>query len=354
MPPNEAPAPSVVPTPAEPLEGELARFFGYSHDLLVVMDAEGDVVVISPSVERTLGYGMEEVVGRSFLSFVHVDDVPVARSRAQKLVEGNVVPDLDLRLRRADGTWAPMRCSISAGPHGRIYGVARDRTADLRQREHRFQREMAEFRLRTALELHDGILQTLTGASFQIAAARRLVGQDPAAAEEVLAALARGVSAEQQELRLYVDEIKGQDALVDGALPDLEDRIRGMLDRVTVIWGVEAKAEVHVPEGLGVERERQLVRLVQEAVVNAARHGGAMSVEVTVEATGSDIGIRVSDDGHGFSFLGDFDHEVLKERRLGPLSLKRRVDSVGGRISILSTHQGSTLTLRVPVEGMTE
>lgn len=337
----------------EPLEGELARFFGYSHDILVVLDAEGHIVVISPPATRVLGYPLEDMVGRSVLEYVHPDDGFEALSRARRLAEGRVVPDLDLRIRRADGSWAPLRCSLAAGPHGRMYGVARDRSAELRHRESHLRREIAEFRLRTALELHDGILQTLTGASFQIAVARRLVAQDPSAAEEVLAALARSVSAEQQEMRLYVDEIKGQDAPSDGGPAQLGQRIREMLERVAVIWGVETTVAVHGPEGVGVEKERQILRLTQEAVVNAARHGGARAVDVSVEDGGDHVVIRVRDDGHGFSFLGDFDHATLMRERIGPLSLKRRVDSAGGDISIHSTPEGSTITLRVPTEGRT-
>jgi signal transduction histidine kinase len=46
----------------------------------------------------------------------------------------------------------------------------------------------------------------------------------------------------------------------------------------------------------------QAVRIAREAIVNAARHGGAQHVEVTLE--GNDVGklvLRVSDDGSGIS-----------------------------------------------------
>lgn len=350
MPPAPAPAPGRAGHAAgEPPEGELARFFGYSHDVLVILDADGQVVVASPSVERVLGYAIEDLLGLRLIERVHREDRLLVKARVRSLAQGDAVSGLDVRVEAADGTWVPMRWSLALGPEGRIYGVGRDLTKEVRHRDAQFLQEMAELRLRTAMELHDGILQTLTGASFQIAVARRLVRQDPARAEEVLAALAQSVSAEQQEMRLYVDEVKGRSPLwADGGL-DLERRIEEMLERVSVIWGLAAVSRVRLPDGLSPETERRLVRITQEATVNAARHGGARSVNVSVGLDGHELVLEVSDDGHGFSFQGEFDDAELRARRLGPLSLKHRVAEAGGTLSIVSTPVGATLAVRIPL-----
>jgi len=208
---------------------------------------------------------------------------------------------------------------------------------------------MAELRLRTAMELHDGILQTLTGASLQIAVARRLVRQDPTAAEELLATLGETVRAEQQEMRLYVDEVKGENPLWPDGDPSLAGRIAAMLDRVRAIWGLSASLEGDIEDDLPAEVGRRILRIIQEATVNAARHGLAKTVTVTVGRDGPAITIRIADDGHGFPFLGDFDGDALREKRLGPLSLKHRVEDAGGRLSILSTRGGATVCVWIPV-----
>lgn len=349
MPPAPAPAPGPTSHAGEPPEGELARFFGYSHDVLVILDAEGQVVMVSPSVERVLGYALDDLLGARLVDRVHPEDRLRVKAQARTLVQGEAVSGLDVRIGGADGTWVPMRWSLALGPEGRIYGVGSDLTRELRHREARLSQEVAELRLGTAMELHDGILQTLTGASFQIAVARRLVRRDPARAEEVLAALGRSISAEQQEMRLYVDEVKGGSPLWgDGAL-SLAARIEGMLERVSVVWGLTAVSRVRLPDGLSPETERRLVRITQEAAVNAARHGGARSVNVRVGLDGREIVLEVSDDGHGFSFYGEFDDAALRERRLGPLSLKHRVAAAGGTLSIVSTPNGATLAVRIPL-----
>jgi PAS domain S-box-containing protein len=315
----------------------------------VILDAEGQVAVASPSVERVLGYALEDLLGAKLLARVHPEDHLLVKTRSRALLKGEAVSGLDVRIEAADGSWVPIRWSLALGPEGRIYGVGRDLRKEVRHREARLFQEMAELRLRTAMELHDGILQTLTGASFQIAVARRLVRQDPARAEEVLAALARSVSAEQKEMRLYVDEVKARSPSWAGEALDLERRIEDMLERASVIWGLAAVAHVRLPDGLSAETERRLVRITQEATVNAARHGGARSVNVSVGLDGRELVLEVSDDGHGFSFHGEFDDAALRARRLGPLSLKHRVAEAGGTLSIVSTPVGATLAVRIPL-----
>jgi PAS domain S-box-containing protein len=331
------------------LEGELARFFGYSHDVLAIMDRPGRVLVISPSVERVLGHSIGDLIGQRLFQWVHPEDQPAAMAQTRTLLDGSPIGDLDVRLSGANGEWVPMRWSLSVGLHRRIYAVGRDHTDQARHQDAILRHEMAELRLRTALELHDGILQTLTGATLHLATARRLVRMDPAAAEEVLEALGGSIAAEQQEMRLYVDELKGSPPVwVDGTL-ELLERIEALLDRVGMIWGLSTSVEYRVTVGVGGELGRQILRIIQEATVNAARHGAAKTVSVSVDLDGPDISISIADDGGGFSFLGEFDNDALKEKRLGPLSLKHRVEESGGRISIDSTPQGSTVSVRIPL-----
>ncbi len=345
------PSPVVGDPPREPLEGELARFFSYSHDVLAILDGGGRVLVINPSVERVLGCSIEEIIGRRFLHWVHPEDRPKVRLGARALVAANPISALDIRVSRMDGGWVPMRWSLSVDHQRRIYAVGRDRTDQVQRQEALLRQEMFELRLRTAMELHDGILQTLTGAGLQIAVARRLIHSDPAAAGEVLEALGTSLAAEQREMRLYVDEVKGSAAASPDGTLGLRERIETIIERVGAIWGVSTSVDARLPGRLPPELGRQILRIIQEATVNAVRHGAARAVSVSAAFDGPDIAITVSDNGMGFSFLGEYDSEALKKKRLGPLSLKHRVEAAGGSMSINSTPGGSTVTVRLPFVG---
>lgn len=351
-------SPPFEPTPAfpvdlsldeEPPAGEFSRFFAHCHDVLVILDGDGRLLSLSPSVKWVLGYAMESLSKTSLLRLIHHADRLMVQAKVRDLRDGQPVSVLHVRVRRADGEWLPMGWSLALGPEGQIYAVGRDETEPVRRRESHLRQEMAEFRLRTALELHDGILQTLTGAAFQIAVARRLVRSDPDQAEEVLANLARSLGAEQQEMRLYVDEIKNPSPGWNGGGPGLRTRIDAMLERVSVIWGVRTDAHLRFPSGLSPETERCLLRIAQEAVVNAVRHGGARSISLKGGLRGREVFMELSDDGHGFSFIGEYDDAALRSQRLGPVSLKHRVAASGGEISIVSTSRGVRLSLRIPL-----
>jgi signal transduction histidine kinase len=211
--------------------------------------------------------------------------------------------------------------------------------------------EMAELRLRTAMELHDGILQTLTGANLQIAVARRLLRRDPAAAEAMLDTLADTLSAEQREIRLYVDELKGEIWSSGEAVLGLAERIAALLHGVRGIWGTVSTLEVDLAVDVPADVGRRVLRLIQEATVNAARHGSAKTVAIRVKTEGDEIAIRLADDGHGFPFFGDYDTEALRKKQLGPVSLKHRVEEGGGRIFVSSTPHGSTVSIWLPLDG---
>lgn len=330
---------------------ELARFFGYSRDLFAILDAKGHILIISPSVERMLGHPADDLAEHRLLQFVHPVDATKVRSEVRRLFSQPGVADFECRVRHAQGHWLPMSWSVSVDElSNRIYCVGRDRTGDIRRREEARTRAAAELRLRTAAELHDGVLQTLTAAGLQLAVAQRMVAQDPQRAAEVLEKIAESMAAEQRELRLYVDELKLEEPMWADAGVPLEQRIGDMLSRIHSIWGVATELNVDLGEGYDPEFDRRVLRLIQEAVVNAARHGGARRVEVSVREKGQNIEVLLQDDGHGFPFSGDYDYEALKERRLGPVSLKQRVAQGRGTLSIRSTPQGARLQIVLPLE----
>jgi signal transduction histidine kinase len=54
------------------------------------------------------------------------------------------------------------------------------------------------------------------------------------------------------------------------------------------------------------------------------------------------------DDGRGFDFAGEFDHQTLAARRIGPASLRGRLESLGGRLAIKSSSSGARLEMALP------
>jgi signal transduction histidine kinase len=97
------------------------------------------------------------------------------------------------------------------------------------------------------------------------------------------------------------------------------------------------------------DAEMQLLRIAQESVRNAVRHGCAKQVHIALSFEESRILLRVSDDGRGFV---PAEHAAARENgeHLGLLTMRERAARVRGRIDIISSPgQGTTIETSVPV-----
>jgi len=207
-----------------------------------------------------------------------------------------------------------------------------------------------EERVRLARDLHDGVLQTLTGTALQLQAAERLIERDPGRARTVLDDLKKMIADEQRDLRFFIQELKpGQIGTLEegaGFVPALQDLGR----RLQSVWGVRLELPSYLPR-LTVSDAflGEIYRIVQEAAVNAARHGQATQVHVDFGVADKRLAIAVSDNGHGFPFRGRVEHQGLAEARQGPRSLRERVTALGGTLDIESDAGGSRLDIRLPL-----
>ncbi|HEV8454265.1 MAG TPA: hypothetical protein VGQ24_05215 [Gemmatimonadales bacterium] len=92
-----------------------------------------------------------------------------------------------------------------------------------------------------------------------------------------------------------------------------------------------------------------IFRLVQEPLVNVARHAQATKARTVLGGGYREVRLVVADNGHGFPFRGCYDHSALKALHLGPASLRERLSALGGTLDIDSTTSGARLEIRLPL-----
>ena len=88
-------------------------------DVILTLDAAGNVTFAGPSIEPILGWKPADFVGRNLLDFLHRDDRRAFLDRFESAVDsGGTMSFLQFRVRRLDGTWMPMegRGRIVASP----------------------------------------------------------------------------------------------------------------------------------------------------------------------------------------------------------------------------------------------
>ena len=188
-------------------------------------------------------------------------------------------------------------------------------------------------RARIAREVHDAISQHLFGLRMIAAGMRRADpgNQQARAIERISEEALRDMQALLAELR---------PANLDGAglAPALQEICAAYHDRLGVT--VDASLDdVTVPAPV----EHALLRITQEACVNAVRHGNARRLAVSMTRQDGHVELAVRDTGTGFD-------PAAPHAGSGLAHIRDRVAELGGTVDIDSAPgRGAALTVRVPV-----
>jgi signal transduction histidine kinase len=207
-----------------------------------------------------------------------------------------------------------------------------------------------EERNRIARELHDTLEQELAGITMQLDLAVDCFQQAPGVAQHALET-ARDMSRHSMiEARRSVWDLRCQ-LLQDGDLVSaLEQIVEPLVPREQTKVDFKIRGTpVRLPSAV----EMNLLRIGQEAVANAVKHGHARQVSIELLYAGSSVSLIVVDDGQGFaagqsSPAGHFGLLDMRERAQS-MSSHLRVESQPGR--------GTRIAVEVPLhapEGIDE
>jgi len=211
------------------------------------------------------------------------------------------------------------------------------------------QTSATEERIRLARDLHDGVLQSFTGIALRLAAIRRMMDRDPAAAISALEDAQRMLASEQRDLRFFIQELKPAAAPPESAT--LETRLNELAQRMEREWDLRVELSLDGQStGLPVSLCRDIYHIIREGLVNAARHGAASLARVTVGTAGTDaITVAIVDNGRGFPFTGRYSADELAKRNLGPRNLRDRVRAMNGSLVVESRPTGAELHVILPL-----
>jgi signal transduction histidine kinase len=171
-----------------------------------------------------------------------------------------------------------------------------------------------------ARDLHDGLAQELAYIASETE------GRVAAAAERALDESRRAIAA----LTRPVDE-------------PLEIALAQAAEEVAQRVGTRTLLELAHIAGCSAEVREALIRVVREAVTNAGRHGRAERVLVELRNGTGAATLRIADDGAGF------DPTVPSLHGFGLVSMRERVEAVGGRFAVTSAPgRGTEITVTVP------
>jgi signal transduction histidine kinase len=205
-------------------------------------------------------------------------------------------------------------------------------------------------RLRIARDLHDGVLQFLAGTGLHLQSIGASIATDPAGAAARIADLQRTVATEQGQLRTLVEMLRDANQGTSPTPPDLGQACRPLIEHLQQQWGIRVTCRI-APDGatLAIPLIQDAVRILGEAVANARRHGEATAVDIAVNVRRDRLDITIADDGRGCPFRGRYDLADLRDKGLGPRSLRERVAALGGRLTLESAATGTRIEILLPI-----
>jgi len=297
------------------------------------------VIYVSTAYEAIWGRSCRELYAdpRAWAESVHPEDR--ARVQAAFYPARGGVPRLqaEYRIVRPDGgiRWIADRGSLIRDQAGRIYriaGVARDIT-ERRRLEEEVQQVSEMERQRFGHDLHDGLSQHLAAMSMLgDALARKLDGRRlPEAAETgKLAAYAREALELTRDLARALCPIGLQLSGLAAALTELAALIRRMFPIQCEVRGGDEQRLADA------NQERQLYRIAQEAVFNAAKHSRGRHIWIELQPKPRELVLTVSDDGIGLGGVQRSSHN------LGLNVMRYRADLIGAALSFGAHPGGGT------------
>src|ERR687897_173077 len=216
-----------------------------------------------------------------------------------------------------------------------IGGISIDVTEHRRAEEALSETRRAE-RRRIARDLHDVVLQDLSGAiqSLRLTHLQAKKSGISLDFEEELGALGRASSG----LRSAIYDLRHEKER-----PFLEsvESVVELNQQVPHEREIRLIVEEGFPVGLPAKESVDVLRVLQEALTNARRHSGAGSVEVRLRTENQEVLAEVVADGRGID-------PASVRAGVGLSAMRERIEGLGGKIEVRSRPgEGTKVTLRV-------
>ncbi len=214
-----------------------------------------------------------------------------------------------------------------------------DKTQELRHLLSYLERAREDERAHVARELHDELGQELTALRYALALTRERFRHDPHSIEKNLGELDLLLSRTVTTTRGLVTELRPRVLDDLGLVAAAEWLVRRAEERAGLRCQLLASGQ---DEGLDKDVAAVAFRILQESLTNVLRHADATSVQVTLTISGTELLLRVRDDGKGFSPTGPI-------AGMGLCGMRERALSLGAHLHIVSASgAGTEISCRLP------
>ncbi|MEX3959001.1 PAS domain S-box protein [Trinickia sp. EG282A] len=352
------------------LEERFRQVVEAAPNAMVMVDREGRIVLVNSQTEKLFAYAREELFAKSIETLVperlRGGHHSYREAYFDELQPRPMGSGRDLYGRRKDGSEFPVEIGLNpVRTSEEVFVLAA--IADITQRkraEHELLRSTEELKesraelqrlsaniqhvreeekARVARELHDDLGQQLAALKIEVGkienraegARTAMSGADLGNVEDLIDRLVVSVRRIAADLRpAILDDL--------GLLPAIEwftDEFTSR-HRVRVIRHIAAD---------DIEFNRKsataIFRIVQESMMNVARHAGATEVTLEIECKGANCVVTITDNGHGCP-----SDERPSPNSFGLLGMRERAAGLNGELSIRTAPgRGFALSVSLPL-----
>jgi len=251
--------------------------------------------------------------------------VPLSASLTMVVFGYSIVRRYADSLARVEHSRAQLKQELSArtleleASHARLRAIEREQA-------------LADERQRLMREMHDGVGSALMSSLV-------LVEQGRLDSAEIAQVLRESID----DLKLTIDSLEpiGHDLLT--LLGTLRFRLGTRLEKAGLRLEWQVRDLPPLP-WLDAAASLQVLRILQEALTNVVKHARASVVHVETERDGGEVVVRVIDNGHGFAC------DTHGGEGRGLTNMRRRAETVSGRLEIRSREGWTEVSLRLPID----
>lgn len=221
---------------------------------------------------------------------------------------------------------------------------------DLAEKARQLQRLLSEsYRVqedtqaRIALDMHDGVTQTIIGALYETQAARQALNDDPDRAAENLARAQNLLTEVDEEIRRVIYDL--HPPVLD--MMGLVVAMKRYAATFSATFDVDCQVLVEgTPHRLDRDIEIGIYRIIQSALQNVINHASASRAWVAFSFSPASLKVTITDDGTGFNPKNALE---TPGDHLGLLGMKERVEGMGARLIVNSSpDDGTQVELHLP------
>lgn len=202
------------------------------------------------------------------------------------------------------------------------------------------QAKILEDRQNLTRNLHDSVTQLLYAlVVFTEVGQTQIESGDIKAALPTFARIGDTARQALKEMRFFIHQLRPSLLATEGLVSALHMRLEAVEERSGIRTHLLADENLRLPPPL----ENELYLIAIEALNNALRHARAKTVTVIVSRNENEIVLEIADDGCGF------DAATASKGGMGLITMRERVASLGGDLTISSSRESGT-RIRVRVE----